>query len=131
MFLEDSLSNPLLKPLGKPPTYFATNKFTAAYQGLVDTYGVPRYKEANPALFTIITFPFLFGVMYGDLFHGSVVLLAALVLLWNEKKFDRQLKNKTMNEMLGKPFFFFSFLSLGLCLCVFVCICVCACVLWV
>ena len=51
---------------GMPPTYFQTNKFTEAYQGIVDTYGVPRYKEVNPGLFTIISFPFLFGVMYGD-----------------------------------------------------------------
>jgi V-type H+-transporting ATPase subunit a len=29
----------------------------------VDTYGVPRYREANPALFTAATFPFLFAVM--------------------------------------------------------------------
>lgn len=31
---------------------------------LVDTYGTPRYREANPMLFTCITFPFLFGIMY-------------------------------------------------------------------
>ena len=27
------------------------------------SYGVPAYKEANPGLFTCVTFPFLFGVM--------------------------------------------------------------------
>ena len=36
-------------------------------QSIVNTYGVPRYREANPALFTAVTFPFLFGVMYGDI----------------------------------------------------------------
>ena len=44
------------------PTYKA-NAFTGIFQELVDTYGVPRYREANPALFTSVTFPFLFGVM--------------------------------------------------------------------
>ena len=33
-------------------------------------YGVPRYKEANPMIFTIVTFPFLFGVMFGDVGHS-------------------------------------------------------------
>lgn len=31
-----------------PPTYFKTNKFTDSFQGIVNTYGYPRYKEANP-----------------------------------------------------------------------------------
>ena len=38
---------------------------TSVFQGIVNTYGVPRYGEVNPALFYIATFPFLFGVMYG------------------------------------------------------------------
>jgi V-type H+-transporting ATPase subunit a len=50
-----------------PPTHFHTNKFTEVFQAVVNTYGVPRYREANPALFTTVTFPFLFGVMYGDM----------------------------------------------------------------
>jgi len=62
------------------PTYFDTNEFTAKFQEIVNTYGIPRYKEFNPAVPTIITFPFLFAVMYGDIFHGSFILLAGIVL---------------------------------------------------
>jgi len=62
------------------PTHFETNEFTAKFQEIVDTYGTPRYKEYNPAVPTIITFPFLFAVMYGDVFHGSFILLAGIVL---------------------------------------------------
>src|SRR4051812_9335639 len=58
---------------GMAPTYIKTDKFTGAFQGIVDTYGVPRYKEVNPGLFTIVTFPFLFGVMYGDVGEPSDV----------------------------------------------------------
>ena len=45
------------------PTYFKTNLFTAPFQEIIDTYGVPRYGEVNPGLLTCVTFPFFFGVM--------------------------------------------------------------------
>ena len=60
------------------PTYNKANAFTGIFQELVDTYGVPRYREANPALFTSVTFPFLFGVMYGDVGHGMMLLSIAI-----------------------------------------------------
>jgi V-type H+-transporting ATPase subunit a len=69
-----------------PPTYFKTNKFTRGYQAIVDSYGVANYGEVNPTLFTIITFPFLFGVMFGDAGHGTVMFLFALTLIVFEKR---------------------------------------------
>lgn len=58
-----------------PPTKIMTNEFLEPFQQIVNTYGVPSYKEVNPAVFTIITFPFLFGVMFGDLAHGFLLFL--------------------------------------------------------
>ncbi|KAL8425148.1 hypothetical protein Efla_006109 [Eimeria flavescens] len=58
-----------------------STEFTDPSQMLVDTYGVPRYQEANPAFLTSVTFPFLFGVMYGDIGHGGIVLLLGLYLV--------------------------------------------------
>jgi V-type H+-transporting ATPase subunit a len=81
-----SLVSSVSQPWPTPPTHFVTNKFTYAYQEFVNTYGIPRYREANPALFTAATFPFLFGVMYGDVGHGSFLFLTGLYLVWNEKK---------------------------------------------
>ena len=52
-------------------------------QTIVNTYGIPRYKEANPALFAIVTFPFLFGMMYGDIGHGSLLFLFGCYLVYN------------------------------------------------
>eukprot|EP00246_Nothoceros_aenigmaticus_P002154 TRINITY_DN12951_c0_g1_i1.p1 TRINITY_DN12951_c0_g1~~TRINITY_DN12951_c0_g1_i1.p1 ORF type:complete len:811 (+),score=146.20 TRINITY_DN12951_c0_g1_i1:67-2499(+) len=73
-----------------PPTYFITNKFTDTFQEIVDAYGVARYQEANPGVFTIVTFPFLFAVMFGDWGHGIVLTLAAIWLIASENRFARQ-----------------------------------------
>jgi V-type H+-transporting ATPase subunit a len=81
-----SLVDHVPQPWPTPPTHFVTNKFTFGYQEFVNTYGIPRYREANPALFTAATFPFLFGVMYGDIGHGLFLFSMGLLLILNEKK---------------------------------------------
>lgn len=66
----------------EPPTYFYLNDFTEPFQEITDTYGVPSYKEVNSGMFNLVTFPFLYGVMFGDIGHGGLLFMlgAALVM---------------------------------------------------
>ncbi|XP_016100500.1 V-type proton ATPase 116 kDa subunit a-like isoform X1 [Sinocyclocheilus grahami] len=84
-----------------PPTYNKTNKFTSGFQSIVDAYGISNYREINPAPYTIITFPFLFAVMFGDLGHGVLMTCAALYLVLRE---SRLIAQKNDNEMFNMVF---------------------------
>ena len=84
-----------------PPTYIRTNEFTSTFQLIVDTYGIPHYREINPGYFTIITFPFLFGVMFGDIGHGLVVFIFGLFICLNYKN----LSNSTIKSVLPARYF--------------------------
>jgi len=55
-------------------------------QVIVDAYGVASYREVNPAPFSLISFPFLFAVMFGDIGHGILMTMVALILVIKEKQ---------------------------------------------
>ncbi|KJH48870.1 V-type ATPase subunit family protein [Dictyocaulus viviparus] len=75
-----------------PPTYHRTNKFTSVFQSIVDSY----------APYTIITFPFLFAVMFGDVAHGLALLLAGVFFIKNEKKIiERRIQDEIFSTFFG------------------------------
>merc|ERR1711971_992227 len=85
----------------QPPTFFRTNKYTGAFQALINAYGVAGYREANPAVYTIITFPFLFAVMFGDAGHGVIMLAFGLYMCIKEK----MLEARKIDNEIWKYFF--------------------------
>jgi V-type H+-transporting ATPase subunit a len=87
------------------PTYFKTNKITETFQSIVDTYGIARYQEVNPGMFAIVTFPFLFGVMYGDIGHGILLTLMSGYILLKEKYYQEELRAKRITDEIFKMVF--------------------------
>lgn len=90
-----------MRPEGPPPTYFKTTKFTEGYQAIVEAYGVARYREVNPTVFSIVTFPFLFAVMFGDLGHGLIMLIFATFLILREKAMGKAQLNDMVEMLFG------------------------------
>lgn len=72
-----------------PPTYQKTNRFTEGFQTIINAYGTAKYQEVNPGLPTIVTFPFLFAVMFGDFGHGFLMVCAAVAMIYWEKKLKK------------------------------------------
>ncbi|MHB0856990.1 MAG: V-type ATP synthase subunit I [Anaerolineae bacterium] len=64
----------------KVPTLLRNSWLFRPLEGLVTTYGTPGYQEIDPTPLLAITFVLMFGVMFGDLGHGSVLALIGLLL---------------------------------------------------
>lgn len=64
----------------KVPTKLINNKFIKPFESLVSMYSLPSYGEKDPTSFFAITYMILFGMMFGDLGQGLVIILAGFLL---------------------------------------------------
>jgi len=50
------------------------------FQKLIEIYGTPSYEEVEPTAFFAISFLLMFGLMFGDVGHGAVLMTAGFCL---------------------------------------------------
>lgn len=70
----------------QPPTMIKSPTWTKPIQSLIDSFGIPSYEETNPLVFMILTFPIMYGLMFGDFGEGPLMLLLGLGLLRIKRK---------------------------------------------
>jgi V/A-type H+-transporting ATPase subunit I len=63
-----------------PPTLLHSAKLATPFRVLVDTYGVLPYSNVDPTAFAAVAFIVMFGMMFGDVGHGFLLLLGGLML---------------------------------------------------
>ncbi|MBQ9208746.1 MAG: hypothetical protein IJ149_04070 [Oscillospiraceae bacterium] len=64
----------------EPPVKLRNGKFSEPFTMFVDLYGLPGRGDVNPTTFLAISYTLLFGIMFGDLGQGFVLLLAGIFL---------------------------------------------------
>src|SRR5207245_1880378 len=60
--------------------------WTRPLQSIVDNFGIPSYSETNPTPFMILTFPLIYGLMFGDIGEGILFLAFGFFLLYLRRK---------------------------------------------
>jgi len=63
----------------KVPVSLKHGEFIRGFEGVVSSYGTPVYGSIDPTPLVAVFFTILFGIMFGDLGQGFVLLLAGLL----------------------------------------------------
>ena len=69
----------------EPPTVLRNNWFAKPFELFVEMYGLPHYGDFDPTFYVAITYSLLFGIMFGDLGQGLVLVIGGYAL-WKWKK---------------------------------------------
>ncbi len=100
-----------------PPTQIRNPRIAYVYEKVVTGFGLPNYFEIDPTVFMIISFPVIFGLMFGDVGHGLLLLLCSLLLFVVNRRgvkapelFEYMIKGSPLLIMCSISAIFFGFL---------------------
>jgi len=90
--LEDATENKFIMGVSEPshhdhpPTLIEHKGILTSFGALTRAIGVPSYGEIDPTPIMVLTFPLIFGSMFGDVGHGAIIVLAAIAALYYKRK---------------------------------------------
>ncbi|HHT55467.1 MAG TPA: hypothetical protein GX012_02775, partial [Acholeplasma sp.] len=67
------------------PTLLENNKFVQPFESITNSYSVPNYREIDPNPIMSIWYCILFGLMFGDIGYGLLLLIGTGVILKYKK----------------------------------------------
>lgn len=70
---------------GEPPTKLENPKLFKPFEMFVQMYGLPAHNEMDPTMFVALTYSFIFGVMFGDVGQGLVLLIGGGLIYYLKK----------------------------------------------
>lgn len=70
---------------GEPPTKLENPKLFKPFEMFIQMYGLPAHNEMDPTVFVGLTYSFIFGVMFGDVGQGLLLLIGG-ALIYHFKK---------------------------------------------
>lgn len=75
-----TIDSPDMDSSHMPPTKLKNGFFSKPFSMLVEMYGLPDYNGINPTAFFAILYSLLFGIMFGDLGQGAVLVAIGLIM---------------------------------------------------
>lgn len=78
--VECTLSDGKNELRNSPPVKLKNNRLTKGFEFYTEMYGLPNYREFDPTTFIAVTYTILFGIMFGDVGHGLMVMLFGIFM---------------------------------------------------
>lgn len=70
---------------GEPPTKLENPKLFKPFEMFIQMYGLPSHNEMDPTVFVGLTYSFIFGVMFGDVGQGLLLLIGGGLIYYFKK----------------------------------------------
>ncbi len=86
------------------PSLQKTNRLLKPFAALVSQFGIPEYREIDPTQLFAFSYTLMFGMMFGDVGHGAVIIVMGFLL---RKKIDGLMTFMTLAGLSSIVFGFF------------------------